>query len=312
MLELTKMAMLARYLPLWCLLTQSVFTVASSHTDSLGYDIWLNSQSPETRLTVSSATWKHVTKRYSADRRRSLTERELTCPRADVSLSSTPCALESSYTKDDSIAIGTSTAVSVPSSSDASQSQPNSELTTQTPSSKPLGARNQSSASTTIPVFAKYAVAPQPMSCPQWHTGVWMPFDPNEKPYNFNNTLLSYFILCEVNLAAGINPRITDLQRYPSVDSLATCVNLCAQYTMNLPTVESDRDLICHGVTLDVDNTCFLKSRNDSIPQTPAYISGPDGKASAVLSFDVQYNATGFFGNNPPALGDMWPNITKS
>lgn len=139
-----------------------------------------------------------------------------------------------------------------------------------------------------------------------------MPFDPNEKSYNFNGTLLSYVILCGLNLAAGMNPMITDLQRYPSIKSLATCVNLCAQYTMNLPTVESDSALLCHAVTLDVDDTCFLKRRNGSVSQSAPYISGPNGKASAVLSLEIQNDfITYFTNNNSPALGDSWPNITR-
>jgi hypothetical protein len=309
MFELTTLVILSRYLSFWCLLTQSVFTVASSYTNTPGYAIWQDPHITKTLLSVPLATGENFSRRYSLDRRRSLTERKLTYFRAYLPLSSTPCAAESSNTNDNPTAIGTSTAASISSSPDASQSQP---TTTQKSSLKPLGARNQSLASTTNLAVAEYTEAPQPVSCPLWHTGVWMPFDPNERPYNFNNTLLSYMILCGVNLAAGMNPSITDLQRLPSVKSLATCVNHCARYTMNLPTVESDSGSICHAVTLDVDDTCFLKRRNDSIAQSSPYISGPNGKASAVLSFEVRYNVTTWVANNPPALGDMWPNITKS
>ncbi len=167
MFELTKIVILARYLLFWYLLIWSDFAVASLYTNSLGYNIWLNLQSTETRLTVSSTTWKYIFKRYSADCRRLLTERELIYLRAYISLFFTSCAADSDYINNNSIAIEISTVVSVFSLSDISQSQLNSELTTQISSLNLLKTRNQFSASTIILIFAEYTEASQSISCPQ-------------------------------------------------------------------------------------------------------------------------------------------------
>ena len=128
-------------------------------------------------------------------------------------------------------------------------------------------------------IMAEYIAIPQILSCPTWHGASYTPMNTHNRTYVFNATVLVYQITCGVNLSALTNAQITDIMHIPSVSSLPLCIDLCARYTLEVPIVQSSSNQICHAVTLDEADVCWLKTDNGS----SSYINTADDQTSAIL-----------------------------
>lgn len=131
--------------------------------------------------------------------------------------------------------------------------------------------------------------------------------DMNNRTYAFNATVQVFWILCGVNLAADLpntNTGVKDIVHVANINSLPLCIDLCARYTLDLPTVQSGSDQTCRYVNLDLQGVCWLKTDSGS-----SLIKTPNGYASALLSYGFTGNMSTSVQNMPSLGGELWQNI---
>jgi len=109
----------------------------------------------------------------------------------------------------------------------------------------------------------------------------------NLHPFVVGNDVLSFAILCGVNIPAlpAINPYVFDFSVYPE-PSFDNCLQSCAQYNQRqayeakLTTFAQ----MCTAVTWDLQGRCYLKA---GVTAFPGPQNGPGGAISAILQFPV-------------------------
>lgn len=144
------------------------------------------------------------------------------------------------------------------------------------------------------------------VNCPSWDSAMWTPLGYDGQIYAHDSVAQSFYVLCQVNLAAGEgqNPDITDFQSFSS-NTLQSCIDRCAQHNE----VRTDASTaLCSGVTFDIYDTCFLKQGLlDLGEEDYPLISGPLGYASAILQSPYRRH---HFINSPSRPNSPWHNAT--
>ena len=159
---------------------------------------------------------------------------------------------------------------------------------------------NGSSTSSTAISSSSWLPASSLPPCPNYHGTYWTPYNftglagqesnlTEYWPYRLNGSALNFIIWCGINIPAEDRPYedfdagVADLQIYQNL-TIHECIERCANYTSSLSGMESSFNLTCSAVSIDQNNTCFLKKGVLLGGEEKTYLNnGPNGKLSAVM-----------------------------